>query len=58
MGTLLIIVGVFAAIGAILALLGGGEKDEAAAGALLGAAGSMGCMLQLMIMALPVLIGL
>lgn len=55
MGTILIILAIFAVGGAILAKSGG---DSASAGALAGASAGGSCMLQLMLMALPVLAGL
>lgn len=57
MGTILTIVIIFAVIGAIIGLFSG-EKGGMSRGALIGAAGSIGCMVRLMIIAIPVLIGI
>lgn len=59
MGTIITIIIVVAVIGAIIGFLNsGGKMEDAAAGAVAGAVGSTGCMIQLIIAAIPVLVGL
>jgi hypothetical protein len=63
MGTIFIILGVFAALGAIIALFSanGSPKDrakEAASGAGAGAMVGVSCLLQLVVPAIMLLIGL
>ena len=60
MGTIILIILGIAVIGAIVGFIGGGGKkaEDAAAGAAAGAIYSTGCIVQLIIAAIPVAIGL
>ena len=59
MGTIIMIILGIAAIGAVIGFLGsGGKAEDAAAGAAAGALWSTGCIVQLIIAAIPIAIGL
>lgn len=58
MGTIIQIILVVAVIGAVIGFFVGGKKEDAAAGAAAGALGATGCIFQLILYAIPVLIGL
>jgi len=59
METIIQIILVVAVIGAVIGFISsGGKKEDAAAGAATGAIGAAGCIFQLIIMAIPVLLGL
>lgn len=60
MGTLIMIILGIAVIGAVIGFLGGGgsRAEDAAAGAAAGAIWSTGCIVQLIIAAIPVAVGL
>lgn len=59
MGTIIMIILGIAAIGAVIGFLSsGGKAEDAAAGAVVGAVGATGCIFQLILAAIPVLIGL
>ena len=59
MGTIIMIILGIAVLGAVIGFIGSGGKAEgAAAGAAPGAIGSTGCILQLIIAAIPVALGL
>lgn len=59
MGTIIMIILGIAVLGAVIGFLGGaGKAEDAAAGAAAGAIWSTGCIVQLIIAAIPVAIGL
>lgn len=58
LSTVLVILGLFAAGGFLLTIFGGGNAKDAAAGAAGGAFYGLGCIVQLMIMVIPIVLGL
>ena len=59
MGTIIMIILGIAVIGAVIGFVSsGGKAEDAAAGAAVGAMWSTGCIVQLILMAIPVVIGL
>ena len=59
MGTIIEIILVVAVIGAVIGFISsGGKTEDAVAGAAVGAIGATGCIFQLIIAAIPVLLGL
>lgn len=58
MGTIILIILCMAVIGAAIGFFSSGKAEDAAAGAAAGAIWSTGCIVQLIIIAIPVLLGL
>ena len=59
METIILIIFVVAAIFAVIGFISsGGKKEDAAAGAVAGAMGATGCIVQLILYAIPVFLGL
>ncbi len=58
MTTVLWIIGIFAAAGFLFTLLSGGSGKEAVEGAAAGAVHGFGCIVQLLLSVIPILLGL